>query len=313
MTACVPWELDSACCGEWSTLAPDLRERATVLAWDTMRVLSGGRVGACPVTMRPCLTAPCQLCGDWWTGRWSSGWMQPHPVPAPAPAESEVVIAASAPPVSDGRLPELWVDTTGSTTTTAAPVAPGPIAAETAWVNTTCGSPDCSCERLCEIVTPGPVAAVLAVTLDGAALPLDAFRIDNSNRIVRTDGQCWPSCQNMGAALGEPGTLGICYVPGIVPDEAGLWAAGVLACEFAKACQGAKCRLPTSVTSIARQGISLQMASTMFENGQVGIREVDAYLISINPHHHLTPTMVWSPDMPSQKHRFQTTTARVVP
>src|SRR4029077_1489144 len=95
------------------------------------------------------------------------------------------------------------------------------------------------------------------------------------------------------------------YVPGIIPDASGLWAAGVLASEFSKACQGAKCRLPSSVTTITRQGVTMTMDEGMFSNNLTGIREVDAYLISINPNAHRIPPMVWSPDVPWVKHRFQ--------
>lgn len=258
MATCVPWELDSACCDTWDAMDPELQERATALAWATMKVLSGGRIGNCPVTMRPCLSSPCECCIGWW----GPGWLNPALV--------------------NGQ-----------------------------WINCVCGTPECSCERLCEIAAPGPVAALLQVQLGADDVPVDAFRIDNGNLIVRQDGECWPSCQNMGAALGEPGTLGITYVPGIIPDDAGLWAAGVLACEYSKACSGGKCRLPAAVTSIARQGVAFRMTSSMFVDGMTGIREVDAYLTAVNPYHHLTPPMVWSPDMPSQKHRFTTVTADV--
>ena len=160
---------------------------------------------------------------------------------------------------------------------------------------------------------PGPVARINEVWLDGAELPTDAFRIDNLNRIVRVDGECFPSCQNMNAEVGQPGSFSIEYVPGIVPDEAGLWAAGILACEFSKACTGAKCRLPSSVTSITRQGVTMQMSEGMFSNNLTGIREVDAYLVSINPNGHRIPPMVWSPDAPWVKHRYSTPTAQVNP
>jgi len=160
---------------------------------------------------------------------------------------------------------------------------------------------------------PGPVAGILQVAFDGVALPLDAFRVDNLHRIVRVDGACWPSCQNMNAPLTEPGTLGITYIPGIVPDSSGLWAAGVLACEFSKACSGLKCRLPASVTTISRQGVSMTMSQQLWEGGKTGIREVDAYLMAINPHAHLIPPMVWSPDVPWAKHRYATPQIEVTP
>ena len=263
---CVPFEPNFACCDNWDEVDPELQERATELAWSTLRVLTAGRVGNCPVIVRPCLGPPCNACGDWWrqnlTG--ASGWVR-------------VGLHAGQ------------------------------------WINCICGGPECSCERMCEIVMPGPVAGLLRVQFDGAELPIEDFRVDNGYRIVRQDGECWPSCQNMNASLDEPGSLGITYLPGIVPDTAGLWAAGVLACEFSKACTGGKCRLPSSVTAIARQGVSMTLATGMFEGGMVSIREVDAYILSVNPHGHVVPPMVWSPDVPWAKHRYQTPQVEVTP
>jgi hypothetical protein len=46
----------------------------------------------------------------------------------------------------------------------------------------------------------------------------------------------------------------------------------------------------------------------MFPDGMTGIREVDAYLTSINPNALRQPPRVWSPDMPG--HRFTTAMAR---
>jgi hypothetical protein len=202
-----------------------------------------------------------------------------------------------------------WYDTLGT------PYSPWVVAGIHAgdWVNRICGSPRCSCTQMCELVMPGLIAAIIEVNLDGVELPLSDFRVDNGHRIVRMDGECWPSCQEMSKPVGQPGTLGITYIPGIIPDAAALWAAGVLACEFAKACSGGKCRLPSSVTTIARQGVSMTIPGSMFEGGMTGIREVDAYVISVNPYGHRTPPMVWSPDAPWAKHRYETPQVEVVP
>jgi len=253
---CVPWGIDSSCCEEWGDLDPGLQNRAEELAWSTLRTLTGGRIGNCPATIRPCLTAPCNVCTEEWV----------------------------RPQIRDGQ-----------------------------WYNTVCGTPRCSCERLCEIVFPGPIAAVVSVDLGGDELPLSEFRVDNGNRLVRQDGECWPSCQNLTAASGEPGTLTITYIPGIAPTDAALWAAGTLACEFSKACQGGKCRLPTGVTALSRQGVSFTISSGMFPDGMTGIREVDAYLTSVNPNALRVPPMVWSPDVPWARHRYQTPTVEVTP
>jgi hypothetical protein len=178
-------------------------------------------------------------------------------------------------------------------------------------VNSTCGSSGCSCGPLSEIILPGLVAEIWQVKVDGVLLPVESYRVDNGNRLLRTDGLAWPSCQFMDRDVEcHEGTMGIWYVPGVVPDAAGLWAAGVLTCEFSKACTGGKCRLPSAVTQISRQGVTMELATGMFPDGMTGIREVDAYLTSINPHGLKQPPKVWSPDLVTAGHRFTTWQAR---
>jgi hypothetical protein len=252
---CVPFDPDRACCDEWDGLAPELQERADSLAWSTLRALSGGQVGNCPVVVKPCLAQPCNPCTERWGQVWSTGpWMTPY--------------------IRDGN-----------------------------WHNCTCAGKECNCERLCDIVMPGPVAAILQVSVGGCAMPLETFQVINGHRIARTDGECWPACVD----------LTMTYIPGIVPDEGALWAAGVLACEFSKACSGSKCRLPSSVTSLVRQGVSFTMEASAFPGGMTGIREVDAYLVSVNPNGLKLPPMVWSPDVPWAKHRYLTPQIAVTP
>jgi hypothetical protein len=80
----------------------------------------------------------------------------------------------------------------------------------------------------------------------------------------------------------------------------------VLACEFAKACSGGKCRLPGGVTALARQGLSMEIVASMFAGGTTSIREVDAYVAQVNPHGLKTASAVWSPDLEQSKHRITT-------
>lgn len=242
---CVPWSLCAGCCAEWENFTDDVQCRATAMAWGALRTLTAGRVGACPVVMRPCLSSPCDECS-------STVWMRPH--------------------IRDGQ-----------------------------WINTVCPRPRCSCEPMCEIMFPGPVAEVTEVLWSGEPLPLSSFRLDNGHILVRQDGECWPSCQRLDLPLGAPCTLGVSYVPGVVPGIDGEAAAGVLACEFAKACTGGKCRLPAAVTSISRQGVSMDIDTGLWAGGLTGIREVDAFILSINPNKLTTPPMVWSPDLPAHR------------
>jgi hypothetical protein len=167
------------------------------------------------------------------------------------------------------------------------------------WYNAPCGcgTKDCSCTEICEIAMPGLVAAVHSVWEHGVELPHSAYRIDNGRLLVRQDGLCWPECQDMTKDWDHPDAFTVIYTPGIKPGNAGEWAAGVLAYEFAKACNGDKCRLPSSVSSLSRQGVSMDFSQGMFPDGNTGIREVDAYILSINPNHLTQPPRVWSPDV----------------
>lgn len=160
-----------------------------------------------------------------------------------------------------------------------------------------CGGQGCACDALSEVTLPGPAAAVDEVWLDGLLMDPATYRLDDTNRLLRLDGGTWPACQDMRTAFDEAGSFAVVYVPGVVPGADGLWAAGVLAYEFSKACTGGKCRLPAAVTTITRQGVSMQFDNSMFSNGLTGIREVDTFVLSVNPHTLKVPPRVFSPDL----------------
>lgn len=49
------WPIDTGCLDEsWQALTPEVQERATRLAIASLRRLTLGRVGGCPITVRPC-------------------------------------------------------------------------------------------------------------------------------------------------------------------------------------------------------------------------------------------------------------------
>jgi hypothetical protein len=154
------------------------------------------------------------------------------------------------------------------------------------WVNACgCDTPDCSCTALCEAILPGPVGDITEVWLNGAVLDPTAYRVDNGNRLVRTDGDCWPLCQDM--TQGEHGdeAFSVTYYRGAAPDVVLLWIAGLLAVEWYKACSNDKtCRLPRGVRSVSRQGISYEIERNLFSEGTTGIPEVDALVTRYNPY-----------------------------
>jgi hypothetical protein len=233
-----PWEPDTSCCGDvWHSYDEEVQVRSTDLAWASLRVLTGGKVGHSAVTLRPCGVS-C-----------SSYYLQVG--------------------FADG-----------------------------AFYNFACGlhgTHPCGCSTAVLLDMPGEVARIDEVRLAGQ--PFDDWRLLGNGTLVRTDSESWPLRQDLTQDCDGDSAFCITYVPGIVPSDAGLWAAGMLACEFAKACTGGKCRLPSSVTSIARQGVTMEITEGMFAGGVSGIREVDAYVMSVNPYHRMQPSRVWSPDL----------------
>jgi hypothetical protein len=76
-------------------------------------------------------------------------------------------------------------------------------------------------------------------------------------------------------------------------------AAKTLAGEYAKACLGQDCQLPSRVVNIARQGVtvSLQDIDTLLRDGFTGIVTVDQVIHQLNPHSLKSRTRLYSPDV----------------
>jgi hypothetical protein len=179
------------------------------------------------------------------------------------------------------------------------------IGSDGLWRNASvCGCrQDCSCTELCEVRLEGPVYDVLAVEIDGEALPASAYRVDAAGLLTRTDGGCWPDCQDMGADLGAEGksTFGVTYRIGLPLDSAAIAAFSALVCHLIKGCGGVGacgCRLPQNVTRVQRQGVTQEMAdpTELMTGGLTGVVETDRWLAAVNPQGLTSPSRVWSPD-----------------
>lgn len=252
---------DTSCCAAWDGFDEDVQDRAAALAADTFSMLTGYRVGGCPVTVRPCRRG-CLGARTWAT------------FPAPTGVS----------PMLSGTYTGGWV----------------PLLRDGAWVNLACGcgiSEGCSCTHVCEVLLPGEVGRIDTVLVDGDEVERAEYRLDAPNRLVAVGDACWPLCQDMAALPDEPGTFAVTFTPGPLPEPSDEWAVGILACEYAAACTGGKCRLPAGVTSVARQGVSYTINPGVFPNGFTGIPEVDARVRRWNPHTLGSPSLVWSPDI----------------
>lgn len=173
-----------------------------------------------------------------------------------------------------------------------------------AWVNSCGNGHGCHCGELPVLELPGPVGRVDEVIENGVTLVEGADYLVFDIGLVRVGGS-WPTCQDMTAPLDQPNTLGVTYLNAFVPDHGAAVAAGVLACEYAKACQGKDCRLPRSVRALSRQGMTMEFPAEIFEGGLTGIREVDAWIKSWNPHALKASSVVYSPDLTRPAVRVQ--------
>jgi hypothetical protein len=167
------------------------------------------------------------------------------------------------------------------------------------WVNVacrTCGD-HCSCSRVCEVRLPGPVCEVIEVTVGGDAVPTGSYRVDDLEWLVRTDGDCWPLCQDMGPDLGEPGTWGVRYTLGTPVPSAGQRALGELMSQLWLACKGdGACVLPTRVRVMARTGAQSFDPMDFIEKGKTGLYFTDLWLQAVNPQARPAGARIASPD-----------------
>lgn len=254
------WVIDTACCPTWDDFTTEVQDVATTLATTLLDRLTGYRFNQCPITVRPC----GKRCEGF------SGYMS-WPV---------------GQPVSGGAAGPWMI----------------PFVDNGLWRNCGCAG-TCTCRATCEMPIGAPAYAVDRVTIDGAILSPGAYRLDRTERgltLVRTDGECWPECQDMDANINEAGSFTVTYRPGQPLPADGSVIAGMLACQMAKACAGGgDCVLPQQLQSLSRNQIDVQVLdpSTLPESILTGIAEVDRWIRSVNPANLRARPRVLSPDI----------------
>lgn len=262
------WTIDTGCCDDWDTYSPSVQAAARDYASTVLWAATGRRFGLCTRVVRPC----GRQCSDGeWGGNGVYGWW--------------------------------WADGTWF-----------PYIFNGLWRNCWCGCNGlagcCGCNVDCQVYLEGPVNNIISVEVDGETIDPSTYRVDNGIWLVRTQDastdDCWPQFQNFNIQSGE-GVFTVTYQKGLAVPTALQRAAGELACEFAKACTGAACRLPGRATNIARQGISISMVdvNTLLEKGLTGIATVDQIIRTYNPYGLTGPMRIASPDFP-ERTRIQT-------
>lgn len=179
-----------------------------------------------------------------------------------------------------------------------------------AWINLPCGrcaGDSCSCTEVCEVRLPRPVCTITEVLIDGEILDPSAYRVDNVDLLVRTDGGCWPLCQAMALPPTEVGTWQVSGTSGIPVPAAGQRALGELMSELWKACCGdGGCCLPKRVQSILTPSGPIPLLDPMIflDKGKTGLYFTDLWLSAVNPQGRPSSARVLSPDSPN--HRMTT-------
>jgi hypothetical protein len=181
----------------------------------------------------------------------------------------------------------------------------GPFLFAGRWFNAGCATACCG-DQGCAIVLRGPVAGIEEVTVDDEVIPASAYRVDitaGTWLLVRIDGQCWPVCQDFTADEGELGAFTVTYLLGEPVPEALAIATAMLACEWAKGLTGGVCALPSRMTQLSRQGVTVELDAP--DAGEkTGIAHVDMVVALLNPSKRVSPPLLMSPDLPERCDRM---------
>jgi hypothetical protein len=141
-----------------------------------------------------------------------------------------------------------------------------------------------------------PVQAVTSVTVGGVVLPADQYRLNHAGVLERIGGT-WDVCS---------GATVVTYTYGEAPPAGGRDSAVVLATELARDQYGiGECRLPSNVTSVTRQEVTITMAdpTDLFDKGRTGLASVDLWLNAVNGLGRRQRARVFSPDLPRTNRR----------
>jgi hypothetical protein len=140
-----------------------------------------------------------------------------------------------------------------------------------------------------------PVTSVSSVKID--SVTFTGWQLLSSGWLERVDGKPWPVCG---------GLTEVTYQFGIAPPSGGRDAAVAWAVQIAMDWFGVEgCELPTRTTSVTRQNVTIEMASSaeILREGGTGVYLVDVWLRAVNPDSRPQRAGVWSPDVPRLSRR----------
>ena len=146
-----------------------------------------------------------------------------------------------------------------------------------------CGCHPCGCGTyyVIHLTSDYPIQSVDEVRIDGVVMNPADYRLEEGARLVKTDGDRWPPCNNLGLTAGptvQGAEVEVDYTFGRTPPQALKMAAAELVCELKKACNAdASCSLPPHVKNIERRGVEIELHSviSLLEQGLTGNPIID--------------------------------------
>lgn len=252
------WPLDTECLGEtWDAYPADVQHRAGLLAVETLRMLTGYRVGACPVTVRPCARACAGVV----------------PTATTYPVAGHGHGTGWWPALSSG----VWLNTGCTCATGDCSCTPLSVIRFPSGIG-----------GIVEVMVDGAVLAPSAYRVEAG---LRLVRIDGARWPVCQNMAADTSEDNTFAVTYIPGV-----VPGVLGAIAAGRLAGEYAksCMGATCALPARTKSLTragvSIQLASEDG-------DLFPGGLTGIREVDTFIKRHNPHALKGPSAVWYPGM----------------
>jgi hypothetical protein len=140
-----------------------------------------------------------------------------------------------------------------------------------------------------------PVWDVSRVRLGADEYPIGSWRYDRDSKMLyRVPPDVWPKKDEKWSDAGEGEAFVVDAEIGTPPDAWALDVAARLTKELYLSCTGAKCRLPSNVTNVTAQGITVRLRD---DEVNTFIPELGAWVHAVNPHGARLPGAVFSPDL----------------
>lgn len=136
---------------------------------------------------------------------------------------------------------------------------------------------------------------VTRVRLGDVEYPDSTWRFERETRMLwRALPDVWPSRDDKGSHAGAGAAFVVDVTQGVPPDPWALDVAARLTRELYMSCTGGKCRLPSNVTTVTSQGITVKLRT---DEIVTFIPELAAWVHGVNPHNARLPGAVMSPEL----------------